>query len=93
MRLFPTILMVLFSYIHFDTDRFKNKSTTQTPVETFRELGKNKEKLRRQKRKYDNLKYKRRQSYQLKRLKFSSSKSKDVRFSNQQKLRRMYRNG
>tara|TARA_R110000868_G_scaffold32343_3_gene117643 strand:- start:1197 stop:1454 length:258 start_codon:yes stop_codon:yes gene_type:complete len=85
--------MVLFSYVHFDTYRFKTRSIGHTAITNPRELNKNKEKQRRQKRKYDNLKFKQRQYYQAKQLKFTSAKAKDARFSNQRKLRRMFRNG
>lgn len=57
------------------------------------EIVKKRRKEKKQSQKYDNRKYKKKHVYQKINFKISGTRAKDVRYSNQQKLRRMYRNG
>lgn len=58
----------------------------------FVEWDESERKQKRNTRKYKNRKYKRKRFYQQKHFKLKGSKPKDVRYSDHQKLRRMFRN-
>ncbi len=56
------------------------------------EISDQREKRKRKTRKYKNKKYKKTKKYSQKQYKFQGTKAKDLRYSNQRLLRRMYRN-
>lgn len=61
-------------------------------ISDYIEFSVNKEKLKRKTKKYKNKKFKKRKYYKPKYYALKGSHSKDSRYSNQQMLRRMYRN-
>ena len=92
---FPVIFITgLFSFLLFDLNLFRKygqHSFSYEPTHLVR--SDQKEKLRKTQRQYKNRKYKQKTNYRNKKLKYTDSKSRDKRFTNQKSLRRMYRNG
>lgn len=62
-------------------------------IELTYEAQKKREKEKRKERLYDKRKWKQRKKYTERTYKIKGTRPKDVRFSNQQKIRRMFRNG
>lgn len=94
MKSLVIIVTVFFSFSLFDINLFRRQrfgAKARPLVET--ELSDQKEKVRKTQRKYKNQKHKRRKLFPIKRYKYSEARPRDNRFSNQQSLRRMYRNG
>ena len=75
-----------------DISSFDLFSSTSIEKSIGVEKKKRRESERKQTKLYDNRKWSKRRTYKEKSLKLQGSHSKDARYSNQMKLRRMYRN-
>jgi hypothetical protein len=69
----------------------EGSSLNESQVERLYESRKKREQVRKQTRLYDKRKWKQRKKYHEQHYKLKGTNSKDSRYSNQQKLRRMYR--
>ena len=74
----------------FKDDGVDTSSTIR--VERLYESRKRREQVRRQSKLYDKRKWKEKKKYHEKHYKLKGSNAKDARYSNQQKIRRMFRN-
>jgi hypothetical protein len=93
MKLFSTALAVLFSYVLIDLNLFRKRNNSRYTAQSV-SLEKDiyRKKHKKLKRGYKNRKYKRKRKYIEKTYKYKNSRPLDSRFSNQRKLRRMFRN-
>ncbi len=82
----------VFSFILIDLNLLRRtRNIQQSFISISDELEDHKSKTRRQRRLYKNKKYKKRKIFKNKVFKLKGTNSKDPRYSNQKKLRRMYR--
>lgn len=72
--------------------RDEGSSLNESQIERLYEVRKKREQERKKTRAYDKSKWKKRKKYREQHYKLKGTNSKDSRYSNQQKLRRMYRN-
>ncbi|EQC43754.1 hypothetical protein [Bacteriovorax sp. Seq25_V] len=87
------VLLLFFAPIKFDLSlarRLGQKKFLQTEISISNE--KQKIRLKKQKKNYRNNKYNPRQKVLKKHFKYTSSRPRDKRFSNQKLIRRMFRN-
>ena len=92
MKHFISIILVMFSYVLFDSNRFRQRRSIDSANRIEIELSDRKQKLRKRKKKYKNKKYKKRKLFKNKAYALKGAHSKDSRYSSQRKLRRMFRN-
>ena len=93
MRAFIALILSIFSFILIDLNLIKKRRvSSRTSVFISDEFENKKVENKKAKRRYKNRKYKKKTSHFNKIYKLKGTKSKDPRHSNQQKLRRMYRN-
>ncbi len=92
MKHFVSIVLVMFSCVLFDSNRFRKRRSIDSAIRIEIELSDKKQKRRKRKRKYKNRKYKEKKRFRNKGYALKGSHSKDSRYSSQRKLRRMFRN-
>ena len=90
MKKYLVIAMTFFNFALFDISAFTRRTrlTGHFLSISFEE----RRKTKKRRRQYQNRKYKKKKVYQEKRYKFKGTKSKNVRYLNHRKIRRMYRN-
>ena len=93
MRLMKLILLYGFSLLYFDLGSLRRRRIElSSSISIGHEFSEEKRKRRRQEKRCLNKKYRPRNNYKKKSLKLQGTHAKDVRYSNQKMLRRMYRN-
>lgn len=94
MRFMKLILFYGLSLIYFDLGALKKRRVGSVFSESIEhELSVERRKLKKKRRLYSNKKYKPKRRFKKLNLKLQGSHAKDIRYSNQKMLRRMYRNG
>lgn len=94
MRSVSILTIFLFSYVLYDSSILRRYSSVTGSSFIKLELNHQDEKNKKKEKRYKNRKYIKKTRFTNKRkYKFSGTGSKDSRYSNQRKLRRMYRNG
>ena len=89
------LIIGFLSFYTIDVNRLQRRNqvlSQSTSVEYSIEVIRKKEQERRKKRSYKNKKWSERKKYQQKTFALKGTKAKDHRYSNQQKIRRMFRN-
>lgn len=93
MRSIVILIAGLFSFSSINLRLFRKSSHSAQPTSFIStSLFEEREKLKKRLKKYKNRKYKKRQRYKPKHYKLAGTMAKDNRYSNQKRLRRMYRN-
>jgi Ni/Co efflux regulator RcnB len=94
--LIKKFIIGLLSFYTFEIKRASIQDTgsvlSSTSIERLYESRKKREQERKKTKLYDKRKWKEKKKYREKHYKLKGTTPKDARFSNQQKLRRMYRN-
>ena len=89
-------MVVALSYVHFDLSLFKKRNSTKSTVtfieEVIEDQSENTKKIKSKKRKYKKRKYCPSKKYKERAFKLVGTYSKDHRYSDQKKIRRMYQN-
>ena len=90
-----TIMLIIagalsFFSIELKSTTYRQRASHLSHIISY-DLSDRKTKLRRRQKRYKNRKYKKKKRFKQRAFKYKSSKPKDHRFSNQHKLRRMYR--
>jgi 4-amino-4-deoxy-L-arabinose transferase-like glycosyltransferase len=88
------LIIGLLSFYAFEVKRsdLRNFDTQGSDTQIERIYESRKRKLKKKEQTYDNRKWKKKKKYAQKTLKLQGVTPKDIRYSNQRKLRRMYRN-
>lgn len=90
------LIIGLLSFYAVEVKRSSIKKDEGTSLEIrherLYEIGKRREAKKRKTKTYDNRKWKKKTQFKERSFKISGTQPKDVRYSNQQKIRRMFRN-
>ena len=86
------VVMMLSSYGLFDLSLLKRRRKKISGFFIELEFEDKKQKTKKRRRRYRNYKFKKRKKFKDRHFKFQTSNPQDHRYSNQMKLRRMYRN-
>lgn len=93
MRASLALIISIFSFVLIDLNLIqKRKISSKFTVSITDEFEDKKTKNKKRKKLYKNRKYKKKKRFENKQYKLKGTKAKDTRYSNHQKLRRMYRN-
>lgn len=90
------LIIGLLSFYAVEVQRYREKheglQSFDTQVERLLEEEKKREQIKKKTKLYDKRKWKKKQQFRQKTFAMKGTNPKDVRFSNQQKIRRMFRN-
>lgn len=93
MRALLALIVGIFSFVLIDLNILRKlRISSKNVVSITDEFEDKKTKNKKRRKSYKNRKYKKRKKFKNKHYKLKDTKSKDARYSNHQKLRRMYRN-